>query len=211
MDFITDPMRIENRSMELIAPYLKDYQLTDEEIKVYSRVIHASGDPAYAPLIKLHPRAISSAKAALSSGANIFTDVEMARTGINKRRLAACGGEVFCLIADAEVAALAKAEGITRSMAAMRQFGSRLNGAVVAIGNAPTALFELIRMMEEDAIRPAAVVGVPVGFVGAAESKAELVRRSPVPYIAVSGNKGGSPIAAAVVNAILYLIDPARA
>lgn len=210
MNFITEPMRIETRSMEIIAPYLEKYQLSAEETKVYSRVIHASGDPEYAPIINIHPKAIAAAKEALQSGCSIYSDVEMVRTGINKRRLADYGGEVKCLIADPAVAELAKKEGITRSMAAMRQFGERLNGAVIAIGNAPTALFEVIRMMAETGIRPAMIVGVPVGFVGAAESKEALVKASPVPYITVAGNKGGSPIAASIVNAILYLIDDRR-
>ena len=104
----------------------------------------------------------------------------------------------------------AKKEGITRSMAAMRAFGDKLNGSIVAIGNAPTALFEVIRLMEEADIRPAAVVGTPVGFVGAAESKKELIKRSKVPYVTVEGTKGGSPIAASCVNAVMYLIDNSR-
>lgn len=204
MDFIKKPMEIENRSMEIIAPYLKDLNLTNEEIKVYSRMIHAAGDVEYAPIIKIHPQAITAAKAAVKGGCNVYTDVEMVRTGINKRTLAKFGGEVFCKVADDEVKRLAESEGITRSMAAMRTFGSSLNGSIVAIGNAPTALFEVLRLVNEKNIKPAVIVGIPVGFVGAADSKKALTEQVEVPYITVEGTKGGSPIAVAAINAIMY-------
>lgn len=210
MDFIKEPMAIENRSMELIAPHLEGLNLDERATKVYSRLIHASGDVGYAPITRVHPEAIDRAIAALKSGAHIYTDVEMVRTGINKKKLASFGGEVHCLVADADVAVRAKELGITRSMVAMRQFGKALDGSIVAIGNAPTALFEVLRMVREEGIRPACIVGIPVGFVGAAESKAELAENGIVPYITVEGTKGGSPIAAAAVNALMYLIDNTR-
>ena len=210
MDFIKEPMAIENRSMELIAPHLAELGLDEAATKVYSRLIHASGDVGYAPIIRVHPEAIAVAMDALRKGAHIYTDVEMVRTGINKKKLAFFGGEVHCLVADPDVAVRAKQEGITRSMIAMRQFGKDLNGSIVAIGNAPTALFEVLRMVREEGIRPACIVGIPVGFVGAAESKAELAENGIVPYITVEGTKGGSPIAAAAVNAMMYLIDNTR-
>lgn len=210
MDFIKQPMEIENKSMEIIAPYLKGLYLDEAETRVYSRIIHAAGDVDYAPLIHIHPEAIAAAQKALQAGCNIYTDVEMVRTGINKRKLAQFGGEVHCLIADPEVAALAKAKGITRSMAAMRTFGHALDGAVVAIGNAPTALYEVLRLADEEDIRPAAIIGIPVGFVGAADSKRQLAANRDIPYITVEGTKGGSPIAAAAVNAIMYLLDNSR-
>ncbi|MBB5336161.1 precorrin-8X methylmutase [Pectinatus brassicae] len=210
MEFIKQPMAIENRSMEIIAPYLEKFSLNEEEVKLYSRMIHASGDVEYANVIKIDKNVIDSMKAALKKGCNIFTDVEMVRTGINKRKLAAFGGEVFCKVSDPAIMDIAKEKGITRSMAAMRSFGTDLNGAIIAIGNAPTALFEVLRMMEEEDIRPAAIVGTPVGFVGAAESKAELAKRSKVPFITVEGTKGGSPIAASCVNAVMYMIDNSR-
>ena len=195
MDFIKQPMEIENRSMEIIAPYLTEYKLSEAEIKVYSRMIHASGDVDYAKVIRVHPQAIEAMQQALKKGAHIYTDVEMVRTGINKKKLASFGGEVHCLVADEKIAAEAKAQGITRSMAAMRSFGKALDGAIIAIGNAPTALFEVLRM---------------VGFVGAADSKELLAKNDKVPYITVEGTKGGSPIAASVVNAVMYLIDNTR-
>ena len=210
MDFIKEPMAIENRSMELIAPHLEGLNLDERATKVYSRLIHASGDVGYAPITRVHPEAIDCAIEALKSGAHIYTDVEMVRTGINKKKLASFGGEVHCLVADADVAVRAKELGITRSMVAMRQFGKALDGSIVAIGNAPTALFEVLRMVREEGIRPACIVGIPVGFVGAAESKAELAENGIVPYLTVEGTKGGSPIAAAAVNALMYLIDNTR-
>ncbi len=210
MEFIKQPMEIETRSMEIIAPYLDGLNLDEKAVKVYSRIIHAAGDVEYAPLIRMGEGAIEKAMEALRSGSDIYTDVEMVRTGINKRKLASFGGEVHCLIADTEVAEQAKAEGITRSMAAMRRFGKKLDGSIVAIGNAPTALFEVLRLVREEGIRPACIVGIPVGFVGAADSKKELAENGMVPYITVEGTKGGSPIAAAAVNAMMYLINNDR-
>lgn len=210
MEFIKQPMAIENKSFEIIAPHLANLNLSAEETKIYSRIIHAAGDVDYAPIIKISAGAISSAKAALAAGKNIFTDVEMVRTGINKRALKKFGGEIFCKVADAEVKQLAEREKITRSMAAMRSFGKNLQGAIVAIGNAPTALFEVLRLVREENIFPAVVIGVPVGFVGAADSKAELAAQNKIPFITVEGTKGGSSIAVAAVNAILYLLDDAR-
>ena len=210
LNFITQPMEIENKSFEIIAPHLKNLNLSAEETKIYSRIIHAAGDVEYAPIIKISATAIESAKNALQHGANIFTDVEMVRTGINKRVLKKFGGEVFCKVADDEVKNFAAQEKITRSMAAMRTFGKDLQNSIVAIGNAPTALFEVLRLVREEKIFPAVIIGVPVGFVGAADSKAELASQTEVPFITVEGTKGGSPIAVAAVNAILYLLDNDR-
>lgn len=208
MIFIQDPAEIEARSMALIAPYLEELKLDEAHTKIFSRVIHAAGDPDYANHIQIHSQAVDAAVDAIRGGADIFCDVEMVRTGISKKTLAQYGGQVQCLIADSQVAAMAKEQGITRSMAAFRTFGHQLDGAVVAVGNAPTALFELFRLMEEEKVRPAVVIGVPVGFVGAAESKDLLAEKSNAPYITVLGNKGGSPIAASIVNALLYMMGP---
>lgn len=210
MDFIKQPMAIENRSMEIIAPHLAGLNLDEKTTKVYSRIIHAAGDVEYAPIIRMSDTAIDSAIAALEGGADIFTDVEMVRTGINKRKLATFGGEVHCLISDPEIVRVAKEQGITRAMASMRAFGKKLDGSIIAIGNAPTALFEVLRMVREDGLRPACIIGIPVGFVGAADSKKELAENGIVPYITVEGTKGGSPIAAAAVNAIMYFINNDR-
>ena len=210
MEFIKDPMAIEVRSFEIIKPYIEKLNLSEEETKIYSRIIHASGDVDYAPIIRIHKDVVASMKKALLSGCKIYTDVEMVRTGINKRKLASWGGSVECKIADPEIAKYAKEHGITRSIAAMRHFGKELDGAIVAIGNAPTALFEVIRLMNEENIRPAAIIGTPVGFVGAAESKDLLIAESKVPHITVTGTKGGSPIAASCINAVMYIIDNTR-
>ena len=137
MEFIKQPMEIENRSMEIIAPHLEGLNLTPEQVKVYSRLIHAAGDVEYAPIIRMSDNAIERAMAALRGGCDICTDVEMVRTGINKRKLASFGGEVHCLIADEGIAKTAKAQGITRSMAAMRKFGRSMDGAIIAIGKKP--------------------------------------------------------------------------
>ena len=208
--FMTNPAEIENRSMEIIAPHLAGLNLNDDEKKIYSRIIHASGDVEYAPIIKIHPEAIAATKEALKSGANIFTDVEMVRRGISIRTFTKFGGEIFCKVSDVDVREFAKREGITRSMAAMRIFGKRLDEQIVAIGNAPTALFEVLRLVREENIRPAVIIGVPVGFVGAAEAKAQLAAQNEIPFITVMGTKGGSSIAVAAVNAILYMLDNSR-
>lgn len=128
----------------------------------------------------------------------------MVRTGISKPALATYNSQVHCLIGDPEVAKMAKELGVTRSIAAMRTFGKQLEGQIIAIGNAPTALFEVLRLALEEGVKPALIIGIPVGFVGAAESKDYLVEVSPVPYITIKGNKGGSSIAASVVNALFY-------
>ena len=210
MDFIKQPMDIENKSMEIIAPHLAGLNLSEAETKVYSRMIHASGDVDYAQVIRLHPKAIEATQEALKRGANIYTDVEMVRTGINKKAFGRYGGKIECRVADPEIAEIAKRESITRSMAAMRTFGKELAGSIIAIGNAPTALFEVLRLVKEENILPAVIIGIPVGFVGAADSKKLLAENTLVPYVTVEGTKGGSPIAASVVNAIMYLLDNRR-
>ena len=203
-------MDIENKSMEIIAPHLAGLNLNEAETKVYSRMIHASGDVDYAQVIRLHPKAIEATQEALKRGANIYTDVEMVRTGINKKAFGRYGGKIECRVADPEIAEIAKREGITRSMAAMRAFGKELAGSIIAIGNAPTALFEVLRLAKEENILPAVIIGIPVGFVGAADSKKLLAENTLVPYVTVEGTKGGSPIAASVVNAIMYILDNRR-
>lgn len=207
---MTKPMAIEDRSMEIIAPHLEGLNFTDEEKKICARIIHAAGDVGYAPIVKIHPDLITVARSEIPAGKNIFTDVEMVRRGINIRSFRKFGGEIFCKISDVDTRELANREGITRAMAAMRLFGKRLDGQIVAIGNAPTALFEVLRMVREENIRPAFIIGVPVGFVGAAQSKAELAAQNEIPFVTVVGTKGGSSIAVAAVNALLYMLDDSR-
>ncbi len=205
MTFIKEPQKIESKSMDIIAPYLAAYPWSVDEKKVASRMIHASGDVEYAPHIRFASGAVSKMQLALKAGCSVYTDVEMVRTGINKRRLKKLGGEVFCHIAEPLIFQRAKAHGTTRSMEAMYSFGKSLNGSIIAIGNAPTALFAVMEMCKEQKITPAGIIGTPVGFVGAAEAKQELFETD-LPYVTVLGTKGGSSIAAAAVNAILYSI-----
>lgn len=207
---MTQPTQIEERSMEIIAPHLEGLNLSAEEKLICSRMVHAAGDVGYAPITRIHPQLIDAARAAILSGKNIFTDVEMVRRGINIRSFRKFGGEIFCKVSDVDTRELAKREGITRSMAAMRIFDRRLDGQIVAIGNAPTALFEVLRLIREENIRPALIIGVPVGFVGAAESKSQLIAQREIPYVTVVGTKGGSSIAVAAVNALLYMFDETR-
>ncbi|MFZ5943609.1 MAG: precorrin-8X methylmutase [Bacillota bacterium] len=204
MNFEINPKYIENKSMEIIAKILgpNDWEPLKRDI-VY-RIIHTSGDPDYANWIDFHPQAIEAGIKNLKSGCNIITDVEMVKTGINKRALNKLNIECKCYLNDSRVKDLADKTGETRSMTAFKIAGNELNGSIVAIGNAPTALFTLLDLCRNDNIRPALIIGTPVGFVGAQESKELLREEAPVPYITVRGTKGGSPIAAAAVNALLY-------
>lgn len=173
---------------------------------VVERVIHTTADFELAELLRASPGAVEAGAAALAAGCPVVTDVHMVRIGVSASRVAALGGSLHCFVDDPGVRARAEAEGATRGAIGMRLAAERglLDGAVVAIGNAPTALYEVIRLVEAGA-RPALVVGAPVGFVGAAESKEALVAVTAVPWLIVSGRKGGSPIAAAAVNAMLRL------
>ena len=190
MDFIKNPRVIEEKSMDLIDPFVSDIDLTPEEVTVYSRMIHASGDVDYGHLIATSKGAVAAGIEALAKGCNIYTDVNMVKAGINKNALSVLGGEVFCRVSDPEIAKIAKEKNIARSMAAMNSFGTDLNGSIIGVGNAPTALYETIR--------------IPVGFVGAADSKEQLVRKAPCPFITVRGTKGGSSIVASVINALMF-------
>jgi precorrin-8X/cobalt-precorrin-8 methylmutase len=198
------PQDIERESFRIILAEMGAHAFSEQELPIVQRVIHATADFEYADILSFSPHAIGKGLAALKTGAHIYTDVNMVAQGINKRNLARFGGQVHCLISDVQVAAKARALGETRSTMAMRQFGRRLDGAVVAIGNAPTALLELLRLYEVEGIRPALVVGVPVGFVNALESKQALMD-SGLDCIATRGRKGGSTVAAAIVNALLLL------
>ncbi len=204
---IWNPREIEEESMRLVAGFLQEVHLPPGEKAVVSRIVHTGGDPELAQLVRFHPQAVESGLTALKQGAHIFTDVTMLEAGINRRRLTELGGAVHCAVHTSEVAAEATARGITRSAVAMENFGQQLQGQVVAIGNAPTALFALLEMIAEG-LRPALVVGMPVGFVGAARSKELLLLQQAVPCITVLGTRGGSPLAAATINALLYYKEP---
>jgi len=170
--------------------------------QVVVRMIHACGMVDLVRDLSYTPGVVARARAALRAGAPIFTDVRMVASGVTRKRLPA-GNDVLCTLTDPAVPELAAKLGTTRSAAALELWRDRLEGAVVAVGNAPTALFRLLEMIEEGAPRPAAVIGVPVGFVGAAESKDALVANvSGLEHIVVRGRRGGSAIAAAAINAI---------
>jgi precorrin-8X/cobalt-precorrin-8 methylmutase len=207
--FIRDPKEIETRSFEIIAEELGETNWSEEEAKIIMRVIHTTADLEFADLVEIGPGAIAAGIKAIKAGSNIITDTQMALAGINKRVLDRFGGEVKCFTGMEIVRQEAKRLGITRSMMAMRLAARERNKQIFVIGNAPTALFELKRLIEEKQSRPDLIIGVPVGFVGAAESK-ESIRGLGIPYIITRGRKGGSNIAACIVNALLYMIDESR-
>jgi precorrin-8X/cobalt-precorrin-8 methylmutase len=205
MNFMNDPCAIEERSMAIIEENLPELnRLPVEERQIVKRVIHTTGDLSYGGLVRISPGAATAGLAAVRAGRPVITDVNMLKTGLNPGRLEAFGIKVNCYIRDPRVVAEARAQGITRAMAAMRLAVPEMDGGIVAVGNAPTALFVLCELIRRGEVSPALVVGTPVGFVGAAESK-EMLMGMPVPHITVPGTKGGSTVAAAVVNALLYM------
>ena len=201
-DYLRSPEAITARSFEIAKAETDLGQIAPELRALALRLVHAAGDPALVPLISATPGAVAAGVAALQGGAPVFTDARMVAAGITTKRLPR-GNEVSCLLDLAGVAEVAAARGITRSAAGVEIGMDRLGGAVVAIGNAPTALFRLIEGLEAGAARPALVVAMPVGFVGAAESKEALAAAGlGVDYIVVSGRRGGSALASAAVNAL---------
>lgn len=198
--------RIEEGSFAIIDREVGAHGFPVEQWHVVRRVIHATADFEFSKLMRFHPDAVRSGIEALRSGAPVLVDVKMIDAGLNAQRLAAYGCEVACYISDADVIARAQELNSTRAIEAVRKARrlGTLDGAVVAIGNAPTALLEVVRLIREEGARPALIVGVPVGFVSAAESK-EAVLAQPRPYIVAQGRKGGSPIAVAIIHALLAL------
>lgn len=200
------PMDIEKRSFEIIAGLLGDKKLDPENAPVIMRVIHTSADFDYADNLVFSKNAVAIGMEALKSGCDIVTDTQMAKAGINKRVLEKLGGEVHCFIADPDVAAEAKERGTTRSMISMERAARLSKPCIFAIGNAPTALMALHQLHEAGKISPVLIIGTPVGFVHVVESK-ELILNSQIPHIVARGRKGGSNIAAAICNALLYQIS----
>ena len=199
------PAEIEKNSFAIITAELGDRSFPEGVAEVVKRVIHTSADFDYADNLCFSPDAIEKAKAALTAGATVVTDTNMALAGISKPALQKLGGKAVCLMADADVAREAKARGVTRATVSM-EHAAKLDGPLIfAIGNAPTALIRLHEMIGEGAVKPALVIGVPVGFVNVVESK-ELFLGGDTPYIIARGRKGGSNVAAAIVNALLYQI-----
>ncbi len=197
------PNEIEARSMEIIEAELGDTKIDPEQKPIIKRVIHTTADFDYLENLVFSENVIQIIKDALRNGADIITDTQMAKSGINKRILADLGGEVHCFMSDADVAETAGKNGTTRAEASMDKAARLGDGNVFAIGNAPTALIRLYELITADVFKPAAVIGVPVGFVNVVQAK-ELIMTAGVPYIAARGRKGGSNVAAAICNAVLY-------
>ena len=199
------PMDIEKRSFAIITELLGDTKLDPENELVIKRVIHTTADFDYVENLVFSPHAVGKGIAALREGCDIVTDTQMAKAGINKTILGRLGGEVHCFMSDPDVAAEAKERGVTRAIVSMERAAQLSKPCVFAIGNAPTALISLHELMEAGKLDPALIIGVPVGFVNVVESK-ELFLDSPVPHIIARGRKGGSNVAAAICNAMLYQI-----
>ena len=200
---VFEPHEIERRSMEIITKELGGRTWPEPQFSIVKRCIHTSADFDYADNLRFSPDAEKIGVRLLRNGCNIVTDTKMAFAGINKNRLEGYGGKAYCFISDEDVIARAKAEGQTRASVSMEK-GAELEGPTIfAIGNAPTALIALDRLINEGRIRPDLIIGVPVGFVNVVESK-EIIMRSGVPYIVAVGRKGGSNIAATICNAMLY-------
>lgn len=200
------PMDIERRSFEIITELLGDKKLEPENELVIKRAIHTTADFDYAENLVFSPHAVKKGIDALKNGCDIVTDTQMAKAGINKTILAGLGGEVHCFMADADVAEAAKQRGVTRALVSMEKAAKLKRPCIFAIGNAPTALVSLERLMEEGTLSPALIIGVPVGFVNVVESKELLIEKALAPYIIARGRKGGSNVAAAICNAMLYQI-----
>ena len=199
------PMDIEKRSFEIIGEILGDRKLDPENELVIKRVIHTSADFDYVDNLVFSEHAVTKGIEALRNGCDIVTDTQMARSGINKTILGKLGGEVHCFMSDPDVAAEAKERGITRAIVSMEHAAKLRKPCIFAIGNAPTALISLKEQMDAGILHPALIIGVPVGFVNVVESK-ELIIASDVPHIVARGRKGGSNVAAAICNAMLYQI-----
>ena len=199
------PMDIEKRSFAIITELLGDTRLDPENELVIKRVIHTTADFDYVQNLVFSEHAVQKGIEALKNGCDIVTDTQMARSGINKTILGRLGGRAHCFMSEPDVAAEAKERGITRAMVSMERAAKLEKPCIFAIGNAPTALISLHEQMEAGLLNPALIIGVPVGFVNVVESK-ELIIASEVPHIVARGRKGGSNVAAAICNAMLYQI-----
>lgn len=197
------PQEIEAESFRIIERELGPTGFSPEEFAVVRRTIHATGDFSFAENLRFHPQAVTTGLAAIRAGKNILVDVNMAASGISAALLTRFGGRVICRVAEAETVAMAKQNDTTRSDAAMARSIAD-NIGIVAIGNAPTALLKVMELIEQGLFAPDLVIGVPVGFVNASESK-ELLAQKDYPFITALGRKGGTPVAVAAVNALLRL------
>ena len=201
---ITDPNAIEQRSMDIIESELSQ-DIPEENKAVVKRVIHCTADFDYAENLTFSDGAVRKALAALHEGCDIVTDTNMAKAGINKAAAAKLGCEIHCYMSEPDIAEIAKERGCTRAVASMEKAAQLQRPLIFAIGNAPTALLRLRELIDEGKVKPKLVIGVPVGFVNIIESK-EAIMGADVPYIVAKGRKGGSNVAAAIVNALMYQI-----
>lgn len=200
---IVKPTEIEKRSFEIITEELKDRVFEEKMGLVVKRVIHTTADFDYAENLVFSPNAVEQALNALKEGLPIITDTNMGKAGINKTALSKYNNQVYCFMADEDVAEKAKAESVTRASASMDKAAELKLDGIFAVGNAPTALIRLHQLIEEGNIKPRLIIGVPVGFVNVEASK-ELILSLDIPYIVARGRKGGSNVAAAICNALLY-------
>ena len=199
---------IEDASMQMIEDEIGTHQYNEKEWPIVRRIIHSTADFDFADKNKIifHKDAIDSAMNALRNGCSIVVDVNGVIGGLNKQNPKDFGNSIICRISDPEIMELAKKEGKTRSQVSMRAAISDIDGGIIAIGNAPTALMEVIQMVKEGIMKPALIIGIPVGFICAAESKEELSKLEGTPFITNIGRKGGSSSASAIINAIFKLI-----
>jgi precorrin-8X/cobalt-precorrin-8 methylmutase len=205
-DYIRDGAEIYRRSFAMIRAESDLSRFTPEQVPLVVRIIHACGMVEVAADVQMSSDLVSSARAALRAGAPLLCDSKMVANGVTRARLPA-NNEVICTLDDPRTPELAKQIGNTRTAAAMELWRERLGGSVVAIGNAPTALYHLMDMIDRGAPKPAAILGIPVGFVGAAESKHDLRAWGQVPWLIVEGRKGGSAMTAAAINALASEIE----
>ena len=201
------PKDIERRSFEIITEELGDTQLIPGTEPIVKRCIHTSADFDYAKNLVFSKDAVQKALDAIRQGASIVTDTQMGKSGINKKRLAKYGGEVFCFMSDEDVAIQAKANGTTRAVASMEKAAKLNKKLIYAIGNAPTALIHLYEQVEKGIVDPELIIGVPVGFVNVVQSKELILKLEDTPYIIARGRKGGSNIAACICNSLIYMLD----
>ena len=200
---ILNPADIETRSFEIITEELGHLNLSPELAPIVKRVVHTTADFDYARITEIQSDAVSSAVAALVAGCKIYSDTRMIIAGVSKPMLKKLNCELYTYVDDAGVAAQSKEKGLTRSILGIEKAAEDPDTRIFVIGNAPTALVRLGELIQEGKVRPALVIGVPVGFVGASESK-EFIKKTGVPYIVTNGRKGGSPVAVAILNALLY-------
>lgn len=204
MSYIKIPMDIEKRSFEIIGEEMGDHNFSERELKVVKRVIHTTADFEYKDLIKIDEKSIDKALSLLKSGCKIYTDTQMIKSGINKKALEKLGCEIVNYVSTEEAFKIAKEKNITRSMAAI-EIAMNEGIEFFVFGNAPTALYRLIELYKEGVAAPKFVIGAPIGFVGAAESKEELLKTD-LDNITIRGRKGGSTVSVAIVNALMYMV-----